>query len=157
MAKKEKPTSSEIAKNKKAYFDYEILDEYEAGIMLKGYEVKSVRAGKVNLKGSRVSVLSDGSAYVMDMHISPYEQAGLKEYHPAEKRKLLLNRKEIEKLEDAENTAGLTIVPLKMYFKKGLIKLKIAVVKGKKTIDKRAKIKGKDQDIDIQRALKYRR
>lgn len=157
MAKKVKSTSSEIARNKKAFFDFEILDEYEAGIMLKGYEVKSVRAGKVNLKGSRVSVLSDGAAYVMDMHISPYEQAGLKDYHPAEKRRLLLNRKEIQKLEDAENTAGLSVVPLKMYYKKGLIKLKIATVKGKRNIDKRAKIKNKDQDIDIQRALKYRR
>jgi SsrA-binding protein len=145
---------SYISSNKKAYFDYEIQDKLEAGLILTGPEVKSVRDGRVNLKGSYVAVLSDGP-YVMDMHISEYAQAGLKHYEPKSKRKLLLNKKEIEKLLQIEKTGGLAVVPTKIYFKKGLIKLEIAVGKGKKMHDKRNSIKKSAQKIEIQRALKH--
>lgn len=154
--KKNKSESSEIARNKKAYFDYEIIEDFEAGIMLKGYEVKAIRAGKVNLKGAHVVVLSDGP-YVVDMHIGSYEQAGLKDYHPKAKRKLLLNKKEIEKIANAEATGGLAVLALAMYKKGGLIKLRIGVGKGKKKYDKRTELKRKSQDRDVARALKHYR
>lgn len=142
-----------LAKNKKAFFDYEIVDQYEAGIMLKGYEVKAIRNGQVNLKGSYVLVAED-AAYVSGMHIGQYESANVADYDPTARRKLLLNRSELNKLVRAESEAGLTIVPLEMYLKKGLIKLKIAVVKGKKTRDKRQTIKRREDDRRIGRIMK---
>jgi SsrA-binding protein len=140
--------------NKKATFDFEILERLETGMMLSGAEVKSIRAGRASLKGSYVAVLSDGP-YVMDLHISEYTPAGLKGYDPTKKRKLLLNKKEIEKLEKAEKTSGLAIVPLKLYAKKGLFKLEIAIAKGKKLHDKRQSLKSKSQNLEIKRALKH--
>ena len=145
---------SYISSNKKAYFDYDIQDKLEAGLILTGPEVKSVRNGRVNLKGSYVAVLSDGP-YVIDMHINEYPQAALKHYEPKSKRKLLLNKKEIEKLLQIEKTGGLAVIPTKIYFKKGLIKLEIAVGKGKKMHDKRNSMKKSAQKIEIQRALKH--
>jgi len=154
--KNKKRGESFIAKNKKAYFDYEVLEEFEAGLMLKGNEVKSIRLGKVNLKGSYVSVLEDGP-YVSAMHISQYEPAHLKTYDPIRKRKLLLNHREIDKLRGSEKTAGLAIIPLKLYYKKGLIKMKIGICRGKKNYDKRADLKRKSQNREVNRALKHYR
>lgn len=144
----------QVIKNKKATFDYEILNTFEAGIMLSGPEVKSIRLGRANLKGSYVAVLTDGP-YVMDLHISDFTPAAQKNYNPTAKRKLLLNRKEIEQLEKAEKTSGLAIIPLKLYAKKGLFKLEIAIAKGKKLHDKRQSLKSKSQNIEIKRALKH--
>lgn len=140
--------------NKKAFFDYDIQEKIEAGIILTGPEVKSVRNGRANLKGSYVAVLSDGP-YVMDLHISAYEPANVAGYEPKAKRKLLLNKKEIKKLEDIEKATGLTIIPTNLYFKKGLIKLEIAIAKGKKLYDKRNSLKNKAQNLDIKRAIKH--
>lgn len=145
-----------IAKNKKAYFDYEILDVIEAGIVLTGPEVKSVRGGKVNLKGSFVSLMQDeaGNPFVMGMHISPYSFADNRDYNETAKRRLLLKRSEIERLQKKMNEAGMSIVPTKMYFKRGLIKLEIGLARGKKKHDKRHDLKKKSQNRDIERSLK---
>lgn len=140
--------------NKKAFFDYEILEKFEAGIVLSGSEVKSVREGKANLKGGYVATLSDGP-YLFEVTISEYKNRSDKTvYIPNEKRKLLLNRKEIESLEKAEKTSGLTIVPLKLYFTRGLLKCEIAIAKGKKNYDKRDALKKKTQTIEVNRALR---
>lgn len=144
----------QVIKNKKATFDYEIIEVFEAGIMLSGPEVKSIRLGRASLKGSYVALLSDGP-YVMDMHIADFMPAAQKSYNPTAKRKLLLNKKEIDQLEKAEKTSGLAIVPLKLYTKRGLFKLEIAIAKGKKLHDKRQSLKSKSQNIEIQRALKH--
>lgn len=145
-----------IAKNKKAYFDYEILDVIEAGIVLTGPEVKSARGGKVNLKGSFVSLMQDeaGNPFVMGMHISPYSFADNRDYNETAKRRLLLKRSEIERLQKKMNEAGMSIVPTKMYFKRGLIKLEIGLARGKKKHDKRHDLKKKSQNRDIERSLK---
>jgi len=145
--------TKQIARNKKAYFDYEIIEEFETGVVLKGYEVKSVKSGRVNLKGAHVSVFSDGP-YVMDMHIGSYPMADLKDYHPKKKRKLLLKSKEIDKIRKAETTAGLAIIPLTVYLKGGLVKLKIAICRGKKRHDKRQALKRKAQDRQVERAIR---
>ncbi len=142
-----------IAKNKKAYFDYEILEDFEAGIMLRGHEVKAARAGKVNLKGSHVIVKDEG-VFVQGMHVGMYEQANLTSYDPYRPRQILLHAKERDQLVRAENESGSTVIPLEMYLKKGLIKLKIGIVRGKKKHDKRHGLKQKSQDRDVQRALK---
>jgi SsrA-binding protein len=142
-----------ISKNKKAFFDYEIIDKFEAGIMLQGSEVKSLRLGNVNLKGSYV-VITENAALISGMHIGFYEHSNIKDYDPLARRKLLLNSKEIDKLRRAENDSGLAIIPLDIYFKKGLVKLTIAIAKGKKTRDKRQTIKTREQNIQINRELR---
>lgn len=129
----------EFGRNKKAYHDYELIEEFEAGIALLGPEVKSLRRGRVQLKGSYVAILTDGP-YAMGIHITAYPFAH-KPLDPLRKRKLLLNQKEIDKLQRAEQTSGLTIVPLAFYDRNGLIKLKIAIGKGRKLHDKREKMK----------------
>ena len=151
--KKKKLETGVFATNKKVNFDYEIIDKFEAGIMLKGYEVKSIRAGKVNLRGAYASVFSDGP-YVCDMHISAYGPANVSDFNPTSRRKLLLNQKEIKTLAKAELTKGLAIVALKIYSKKGLIKLQIGIGRGKKQYDKRESIKKRGLDIDTARALR---
>lgn len=142
-----------FSQNKKAFHDYEILEQFEAGIALTGYEVKSVRRSAVQMKGSYVAVLTDGP-YVMGLHITPYKYAHEHHIDPVCKRKLLLHAKEITKLVVAEQTSGLTIVPLEMYAKKGLIKLKIAIARGKKLYDKRHSLKEKDAKKAIGRMLR---
>jgi len=146
----------EIAKNKKAYFDYEILDEYEAGLMLTGAEIKSIRAGNVNLKGSYVGEIQAGSTIglaVKGMHVSPYTPMKVAQ-DPTRERPLLLHKKEIEKLRGKLTEQGLTIIPLKIYIKKGYCKLLIGVCRGKKKHDKRKTLKKKAQDMEVKRALK---
>ncbi len=144
-----------IAKNKKAFFDFEIIDKFEAGIILNGAEVKSIRHGNVNLKGSYVLV-TENAAFVNAMHVGRYENATLSDYDPTAQRKLLLNLKEIDKLRRAESDSGLTVVPLDLYLKKGLIKMTIAIVRGKKQYDKRQTVKKRDQDRQINRIMKNR-
>lgn len=143
-----------LAKNKKAYADYEILESYEAGIVLTGPEVKSAKAHNLNLKGGFVDVDREGVIWANEIHISPYKFAHDKNLKPTRKRKLLLHQKEIHKIETALNTQGTTCVPLEMYLKGGLIKLKIALVKGKKKYDRRQELKKKAQDLEVARVLK---
>ncbi len=142
----------EIAKNKKAYFDYEILDEYEAGIVLTGAEIKSIRAGNVNLKGSYVGE-TEGELMVKSMHVSVYAPMKIAQ-DPTRERKLLLHKKEIEKLKGKLGEQGLTVIPLRIYLKKGYCKLSIGVCKGKKKHDKRHDLKKKAQNMEVKRALK---
>lgn len=145
-----------LARNKKAFADYEILDTYEAGIQLSGPEVKSIRKGNANLKGSYVEFSRNHEAFTRGIHISPYKPAAghQTDYNPTRKRKLLLNKKEIEKLEKELNTAGVTIVPLDFHLKNNRIKLNIGVCRGKKKHDRRDELKKRAQNIDIRRSLK---
>ena len=144
-----------IAKNKKAYHDYEILEKFEAGIVLKGSEVKGIRAGRVNLKDSFVKLVK-GEAFLFNAHIGRLETTH--HYYGHEERgsrKLLLHKRELAKLADAVEKEGHTIVPLQMYFNnRNIIKIEIAVARGKKLHDKRADMKEKDMKRDIERALK---
>ncbi|MHC3993700.1 SsrA-binding protein SmpB [Sulfurimonas sp. HSL-3221] len=144
-----------IAKNKKAYHDYEILEKFEAGLVLKGSEVKGIRAGRVNLKDSFVKIVR-GEAFLFNAHIGRLETTH--HYYGHEERgsrKLLLHKKEIAKLIAAVEKEGHTIVPLQLYFnRKNIVKIQIAIARGKKLHDKRADMKEKDMKRDIERALK---
>jgi SsrA-binding protein len=140
--------------NKKTTFNYEILERYEAGVVLFGYEAKALRSGKAHLTGAYVA-LKDGELFLKNAHIAHYQEANMpKDYSPERERKLLLKAKEITELSKRLNTAGLTIVPIKWYNKKRKIKLEIALVRGKKKADKRESIKARDVKRDIDRTLK---
>jgi SsrA-binding protein len=143
-----------LAKNKKAYSEYEILETFEAGIILNGGEVKSVRNRQVNLKGSFVDVNDKGEIAANEIHISTYKFAHDKKIDPARPRKLLLHANEILKIEKQLNTKGVTCIPLEIYLKGGLIKLKIGIVRGLKKHDKRARLKDKSQKREIDKAVK---
>ena len=134
-----------IANNKKARHDYFILEEYEARIVLKGTEVKSVRQGKVSIKESYCQI-NNAEVFIFGMHISPYEQGNIYNVDPLRMRKLLLNKREILKLIGKTKEKGLTLVPLKVYLKYGLVKLEIGLAKGKKIYDKRETIAKKDAE-----------
>ena len=153
MSEKENIT---VATNKKAYHDYFVLDKYEAVIELFGTEIKSIRAGRVNLKDSFCSV-DDGEMYVIGMHISPYEMGNRFNRDPMRKKKLLLHKKEIMKLFGESQQQGLSIVPLELYIKKGRAKLQIGLCKGKKLYDKRAVEAKKAANRSIERELKQAR
>lgn len=141
-------------KNKKATFNYEILERFEAGIVLSGHEVKAVRAGMGSLLGAYV-ILRGGEAFLVNASITPYQMANTpKGYDPLRARKLLLSKKELDKLQKELNTAGLTIVPISLYNKSRHIKLEIALVRGKKKADKREALKQRDAKRDIDRTLK---
>lgn len=140
--------------NKKARFDYTILEEYEAGIELLGFEVKSIKNGKANLSAS-FAIVRGGEIYVMGLKIDPYQVNNTKEgYEPDHTRKLLLNKKEILELKKYDETKGLTLIPISLYNKNGKIKLRLAVCKGKKSFDKREVIKKRDTDREMRRELK---
>ena len=145
--------SKTIAQNRKAYHDYFVLETYEAGIELFGTEIKSIRAGRVNLKDSFCSV-DDGEMYAIGMHISPYEQGNRFNRDPMRKKKLLLHKKEINKLFAESQQQGLSIIPLQLYIRKGRAKLQIGLCKGKKMYDKRAVQAKKDSDRANERAMK---
>lgn len=145
--------SKTIAQNRKAYHDYFVLETYEAGIELFGTEIKSIRAGRVNLKDSFCSV-DDGEMYAIGMHISPYEQGNRFNRDPMRKKKLLLHKKEINKLFAESQQQGLSIIPLQLYIRRGRAKLQIGLCKGKKMYDKRAVQAKKDSDRAIERAMK---
>lgn len=143
-----------IAQNKKAYHDYFIEDTYEAGIELKGTEIKSIRKGSANLRDSYIRI-KDGEAFVEGMHVAIYEQGNIFNHDPLRTRKLLLHRKEISKLQKEIQEAGMTLVPTKLYFGNGSkLKLEVAVARGKKLYDKRQDLKAKDAKRDIEKALK---
>ena len=131
-----KTTTRLIVKNKKAYHDYEVLDKFEAGIELLGYEVKSIREGDINLKGSFVDI-HGGEAWTNNIHISKYKFANIKDYDPVRKRKLLLRKGEIEKIAISLNTKGVTAIPLEIYKKGGLLKVLVGICRGKKKYEKR--------------------
>ncbi len=155
MSKQEdQPRIKIITDNRKARYLYEILETYEAGIELLGTEVKSIRAGKVNLADG-YALIRNGEACLLNVHISPYEGSGAYFNHdPRRTRKLLLHKKEISKLIGQVEQKGLTLVPLKMYFKGSWIKIAIAVGKGKKLHDKREDIKRRDDQREMARAMK---
>jgi len=143
-----------ISDNRKSRFLYEILETYEAGIELVGTEVKSIRAGRVNLQDG-YGIIRNGEAWLLNVHISPYNASAQYFNHdPRRTRKLLLHKKEINKLIGLLEQQGLTLVPLKMYFKKGLVKISLGVGKGKKLHDKRETLKRRQDERDMARALK---
>jgi len=139
--------------NKKAKFDYEILDTYEAGIVLTGTEIKSIREGKAQLRDS-YAVIRNGEVFLLNMHISHYEQGNIFNHDETRTRKLLLHKKEILKLRDRVEVEGLTLVPIKLYFKGNKAKILLGVAKGKKTYDKRESIKKRDIDRDLKKQFK---
>lgn len=142
------------AQNKKVRFDYEILETLEAGLVLSGQEVKSIRAKQIKLDGSYIS-LSHGEAFLKQAHISPYKFAGtLENYDPDQPRKLLLKKKELAYLAGKSEEKGLTIVPLSVYTKGSKIKIEIGIARGKKIHDKRRILKKRDQDREMRRAVK---
>jgi len=144
------------AENRKARFDYEILEKYETGIELLGTEVKSVRGGRMSLEGAFV-IARGGEVYLINANIPPYQPKNApKDYDPLRNRKLLLTKKEIGELGGSEKNKSLTIVPISVYNKNRKIKVRIALVKGKKTRDKRATIQKRETDRDIRRELKGR-
>jgi len=143
-----------VAYNKRANFDYEISDKYEAGLVLRGFEVKAVKSGQISLKGSFVTVHGT-ELYLTNAHISLWKQAGeIKNYDPTGPRKLLLRRREIKHLIGLRRIEGLTLVPIRVYTKKRLLKLEFGVGKGKKEYDKRKTIAKKEAARRIDRALK---
>lgn len=142
-----------VAQNKKARHDYFVEQTFEAGIVLSGTEVKSIRLGKVNLKDSYATI-ENGEVYINGMHISPYEQGNIYNKDPERKRKLLLHRFEINKLIGYTQQKGLTLIPLQVYFKRGKVKIELAVAKGKKLYDKRRDIAKRDAQREIAKKLK---
>lgn len=146
-----------VAKNRRARHDYELLEFYEAGIVLTGTEIKSVRANKVSLQRSYVQNRNN-QLWLMECHIAPYEHAGYEQHDPTRPRKLLLHRREINQIIEALTMKGLTMVPTKMYLKDGWAKVEIALARGKKQYDKRADLARRDAKRQVERALreKYR-
>ncbi|MFA6309224.1 MAG: SsrA-binding protein SmpB [Clostridia bacterium] len=142
-----------IAQNKKARHEFFIEQTIEAGIVLSGTEVKSIRLGKVNLKDSYASI-SNGEVFVIGMHISPYEQGNVFNMEPMRDRKLLMHKSEINKLIGYTQQKGLALVPTRLYFKHGRVKIEVGVAKGKKLYDKRSDIANKDAKREIDRKMK---
>ncbi len=145
-----------IAENRKAYHDYHLLETFEAGIVLLGTEVKAIREGRVNLRDS-FARLDESEAYLYNVNISPYSHRGYAAHEPLRRRKLLLHRDEIRKLVGKTVEKGMTLVPVRMYFKNGRVKVAIALAKGKKEYDKRETIKRRDTDRETRAAVKSRR
>ena len=145
-----------VADNRKAGHDFHILEQFEAGMVLTGTEVKAAREGRVNLRESYCR-LEGGEAYLLGAHIGQYSHGGYASHDPVRRRKLLLNRDELNKLLGKTTERGLTIVPLRMYFKKGRLKLAIALAKGKKLFDKRETIRRREAERETRAAVKSRR
>jgi len=145
-----------IAGNRRARFDYELLEKLEAGLVLQGTEVKSLREGRCNLTDGFVDIRND-EAWLVDVHISPYSHGNRNNHDPLRRRKLLLHKREIRRLQGKIAERGLTCVPLRIYFKEGKVKVEIALGRGKHKYDKREDIKRRDAKRETQRALKERR
>ena len=143
-----------ISQNKKAHHDYFLLDTYEAGIELKGTEIKSIRDGKANIKDS-YGIIRNNEVYILNMHISPYENGGVFNHQETRTRKLLLHKKEILKLKNKLELEGFTLIPLKLYFVNGKAKIELGLCKGKKLYDKRED--SKKRDVERELAKKYKR
>ena len=144
-----------LATNRKARHEYFIEDTIEAGIALKGTEVKSVRNGKCNIKDS-FAMVENSEVYLYNMHISPYEQGNIYNQDPLRKRKLLLHKREIRRLDGYLKQRGYTLIPIRIYLKQGLVKVELSVAKGKKLYDKRETIAKKEAERKIERQLKER-
>lgn len=151
----EQPEIESIAKNRRARHDYTIIDTWEAGLVLTGSEVKSLRDGKANLSDA-YGIVRDGEIYLINLHISVYERASYNNHEPTRTRKLLLHKREITRLIGAIERQGLTLIPLELYFKRGIAKVAIALGKGKKQHDKREDAKARDADREIARAVRTR-
>ncbi len=142
-----------IATNRKARHQYHILETIEAGIVLQGTEVKSLRQGKVNL-GDAYAKIKDGEVWLVEMHISPYEQGNVFNHEPRRPRKLLLHKREIKRLLGKVQERGLTLIPLRIYFKRGRAKVELALAKGKRLYDRREDIKRRDEEREVSRSLR---
>lgn len=140
--------------NKKAHYDYTIETTYEAGIVLKGTEIKSIRDGRANLKDS-YAIYKNGEIFLLNMHISEYDKGNQFNHEETRTRKLLLNKKEILKIRDSLQIEGYTLIPVKLYFKGNKAKILLGIAKGKKNYDKREAIKKKDMDREIQKQMKH--
>jgi SsrA-binding protein len=147
------PQERQIAVNRKARRDYHILDRYEAGICLLGTEVKSLRAGKANLKDGYAAI-EDGEVYLHQVHISPYDKGSIGNHDPLRIRKLLLNKREIRKLAQSTQEKGLTLIPLSLYWKGKHAKVELALARGKRQYDKREAIARREQNRELDRAMK---
>ena len=152
----EKQERQSIARNKRARHDYHILDTWEAGIVLTGSEVKSLRNGKANISDA-YGIVKDGEVHLLNLHISPYEQASYFNHEPTRTRKLLLHRRQIDSLVGSVERKGRTLVPLAMYWKDGRAKLEIGLARGKKEHDKRADTRERDWQRERARVMKARR
>jgi SsrA-binding protein len=147
---------SYIAENRKAYHDFHLLETFEAGVALLGTEVKAIREGRVNLRDSYARV-ENGEVFLFNVNISPYSHRGYADHEPLRRRKLLLHRDEIRKLIGKTIEKGMTLVPVRMYFKKGRVKVAISLAKGKKEFDKRETIKRRETDRETRAAIKAHR
>jgi SsrA-binding protein len=155
MPEADKPPLHVVARNKRARHDYHILETYEAGLVLTGTEVKSLRSGKANLADS-YAVMRGGEVFLLNLHISPYEQGNQFNHDPTRTRKLLLHRREIRRLIGAVERQGLTLIPLDLYFKRGVAKVTLALAKGKKLHDKRVDERRREDEREIARAVRAR-
>ena len=155
MAREQESGKKTIARNKKALHEYHVIEQLEAGMVLTGPEVKSIRAGKASLAESFARV-DGGEVWLYDMHVSPYDPASLWNTDPVRPRKLLLKTREIRRLIGATKEKGLTLVPLDLYISRGYVKVSLALVRGKKLYDKREDIKRKDAKREIERVVKNR-
>ena len=144
------------AQNRKAFHDYFVEDRYEAGIELAGTEVKSIRGGQLNLKDSYCAVNKEGELMVYNMHISPYDKGNIFNRDPDRPKRLLMHKREIRKLHEAQKLDGYALIPLSVYFKNGLVKVELGVCKGKKNYDKRQSIAERDAKREMDRARKER-
>jgi SsrA-binding protein len=142
-----------IAENRKAFHDFHLLESFEAGLVLLGTEVKAIREGRVNLRDSFARV-EDGEVFLYNVHISPYSHRGYADHEPLRRRKLLLHRSEIRKLIGKTVEKGMTLVPIRMYFKDGRVKIAVSIAKGKKDYDKRETIKNRETDRETRAAIK---
>ncbi len=145
-----KDATQTVARNKRARFDYHILETFEAGLVLRGTEVKSLRDGKVSIADA-YGIVRDGEVFLLNAHIQPYERGGYVNHEPTRSRKLLLHRKEIRRLIGAVERQGLTLIPLELYFKQGVAKVALALGKGKKLHDKRDAQRQRDAEREIAR------
>lgn len=149
------PEKVSVARNKRARFDYHLLETFEAGIVLTGTEVKSLRNGKANI-GDAYGIVREGEIFLLNAHIQPYEQGGYVNHDPTRSRKLLLNRREIRRLIGSVEREGLTLIPLELYFKHGIAKVALALGKGKKLHDKRESQKERDAQREMARVGRRR-
>ena len=145
-----------IAENRKAFHDYHLLETFEAGIVLLGTEVKAIREGRVNLRDS-FARLEDGEVFLYNVNISPYSHRGYADHEPLRRRKLLLHRDEIRKLIGKTVEKGMTLIPVRLYYKNGRVKVAVSLAKGKKEYDKRETIKRREADRETRAAIKSRR
>ncbi len=147
-------SSVEIVKNKKALFNYELVEKFEAGIVLLGTEVKSLRERSVNMSDSYASFKKNGELFIVNMHISPYHFGNRNNHEPLRERKLLMKKRELRRLQGKIKEQGLTLIPVKLYFSRGKVKVELALAKGKKLHDKRETLKRKTLDREMERYIK---